>query len=101
MPQDLLSPDIVRRLNLKSSTSKRLTPENKHPPKVVEYIVAALAPFDTEVYLIDLRRRYRATLRKKGEKAARRLAFKEARNWLIWAGFVPLLQAALRIGSAS
>src|SRR5208337_3866660 len=45
---------------LKSTASTRLIPENRRPPKIVEIIVAAMAPFDT-----DLRRRYRDNLHKK------------------------------------
>src|SRR5271157_1405524 len=85
---------------LKSTPSTRLITENRRPPKIGEIIVATMAPFDTDAYLIDLGRRYRDNLHKKGEKAARKLAYREARNWIIWAGLIPLLQAVFRVGSA-
>jgi hypothetical protein len=87
--------------NSKTKPSTRITPENRRPPKIVERIVHALAPFDTEPHLLDLRRRYRNTLRKKGEKAARRFAYREAVNWVIWAGIVPILHFIFRVGPAS
>src|SRR5271157_6420211 len=86
---------------LKSTPSTRLITENRRPPKIGEIIVATMAPFDTDAYLIDLGRRYRDNLHKKGEKAARKLAYREARNWIIWAGLIPLLQAVFRVGSLS
>ena len=85
---------------LKSTPSTRLITENRRPPKIGEIIVATMAPFDTKAYLIDLGRRYRDNLQK-GEKAARKLAYREARNWIIWAGLIPLLQAVFRVGSLS
>lgn len=67
-----------------------ITVKNRRPPKVAELIVYASAPCDREAFVIDLRRRYRHRLRIRGEKAARRLAYKEAIYWLLWAWLSPV-----------
>lgn len=61
------------------------TVKNRRPPKLAERIVYLSAPFDKKTFLMDLRRRYRHKLKIRGEKAARRLAYREAFYWLLWA----------------